>query len=423
MKFLHFINKSPIFAPLNQKKMRNFTLYNLLAAAAISMLASCTSNSDIVSISGTISEGQGEKLALMHLKGNNPVLVDTLTLGADGSFKFKPQVEKGGPDFFCLVMNGQTIPVISDTLQTPIVINAEKSHFGSQYEVKDSLNSILQKAVALGSDLRRSMLNLATSHNQGKVSDLLYSDSLQTLISDYKANVLDQYIYRDPASPVSYYLLFETVQGLQIFDPYDAKDSRAYGAVANLWLHTYPNSERTSYLEQRAREGMVYRYKAARDQQYADSLIQNAIVESSNFIDLNLIGVNDTNVALSSIAGKGNVTLVDFTAYYITDISVAHNMELQKVYERYKNQGLKIYQICMDPDVNFWKVSAANLPWTVVRDTDLLFDEQGLVQYSGAAAIYNVSNIPTTFVLGKDGTPVSRIEDDAKLDAAINKAL
>lgn len=402
--------------------MKRNTLYNLLAAASLSLLASCANNNGTVSISGTVSEGEGSLVTLMHLSGNNPVMVDSVTLGKDGSFKFKPEVEKGGPDFFCLVCNGQTIPVVSDTLQTPIVIRADKEHFASAYSVDDSLNTVLSEAVSLGSNLRRNIMNLSNQRQQGKVSNIVYSDSLQNMISTYKANVLQKYIYQDPSSPVSYYLLFETVQGLQIFDPLDARDSRAYGAVANLWLNKYPNSQRTSYLEQRAREGMAVRHQALVEQQRTDSLIQHAVVESANFIDLNLLGTKDIPVALSSICGKGNVTLIDFTAYYITDVSVPHNEALSKVYEKYKGQGLKIYQVCLDPDVNFWKVSAANLPWTVVRDTQLAFDENGMVQFSQAAATYNVKNIPTTFVMSRDGSPLSRVEDDSKLDGAVGKA-
>jgi len=404
-------------------QMKKNTLYNLLAAATISLMASCSGNDGTVSISGTVSEGEGTLLTLMHLSGSNPVMVDTITLGSDGSFKFKPTVETGGPDFFCLVCNGQTIPVVSDTLQTPVVIHTEKNRFASAYTVDDSLNNVLREAVAIGSDLRRQILNLSTQRQQGKVSNLVFSDSLQHMVNTYKANVLDRYIYKDPSSPISYYLLFETVQGLQIFDPYDAKDNRAYGAVANLWLTKYPNSVRTSYLEQRTREGMALRHQAQVNQQRADSLVQNAVIQATNFIDLNLIGTNDAPVALSSLCGKGNVTLIDFTAYYISEVSVPHNEALSKVYAKYKDQGLKIYQVCLDPDENFWKVSAANLPWTVVRDTRLAFDENGLVAYSEAAATYNVSNIPTVFVMGRDGSPVSRIEDDSKLEAAVARAL
>jgi len=403
--------------------MKKITLYNLMAVAVLMMLASCSNDKGTVSISGTVNEGKGEKLALMHLSGNSPVLVDTVTLGDNGSFEFKPSVEKGGPDLFCLVLGNQTIPVVSDTLQTPIVVNANKEHFGTTYQVKDSLNNVLREAVGYGNELRRNILNLTNDRRNNKINQIAYSDSLQTLISNYKANMLSKYIYNDPASPVSYYVLFETVSGLQIFDPMDNKDNRAYGAVANLWLNTYPNSPRTAFLEQRTKEGMAARLQAKKELQRTDSLIQNAVKDEASFVDLTLIGTNDQPISLSSINGGGHITLLDFTAYFLSEASIPHNETLSKIYDKYKSQGIRIYQVCMDADVNFWKVSAANLPWTVVRDTELLFDDNGMVQYSAAAALYNVNNIPTTFIMGRDGSAVARVEDDSKLEAAVAKVM
>ena len=387
------------------------------------VLAGCNDDKGTVSISGTVSEGKGEKLALMHLSGNNPVLVDTLRLDNDGKFRFKAKVEQGGPDFFCLVYDGQTIPLTVDTLQSPIVVTANKEHFATTYKVEDALNNELREAVGKGNELRRQLRNLTEKRRLNSIGATAYSDSIQKLVAAYKDDVQHNYIFRDPASPVSYYLLFETVSGLQIFDPMDAKDNRAYAAVANLWLNTYPNSPRTSFLEQRAKEGIAARMQAKREQQRADSIIQNAVVDASAFLDLNLIGTNDEIVSLSSVNGGGHITLLDFTAYYVSDVSVRHNEVLSKIYDKYKAQGIKIYQVCMDPDENFWKVSAANIPWTVVRDRELLFDENGMVQYSAAAATYNVNTFPTTFVMGRDGSPLSRIEDDTKLEAAVAKVM
>ncbi len=401
--------------------MKRNTLFILLAAITLSLICSCTNDKGTVSIKGTVNDAKGEKLTLMHLSGSNPVMVDTLTLGEDGKFSFKPSVEQGGPDFFCLVLNGQTIPVISDTLQTPISIIANKDKFGLNYIVEDSLNSALKQAVSVGGDLRRQLYNLTADRQNGKVSNLEFGQTVGKLVDDYKQQVLSDYIYKDPASPVSYYLLFETVSGMTIFDPIDAKDNRAFGAVANLWHMVYPNSPRTAFLEQRAIEGQALLRQARASQQAADSLLQNVINEA-NFVDLTLVDKQDKMVSLSSINGKGDVVLVDFTAFYY-DVSVAHNMALSKVYDRYKDRGLKIYQVCLDFDENFWKVSANNLPWTVVRDRDILLDQNGLLQYSGAAALYNVTAIPTVFVMDRDGGIIDRVEDDTKLDAAIAKVI
>jgi len=401
--------------------MRSNTLFILLAAITLSLICSCTNDKGTVTINGTVSDAKGEKLTLMHLSGSNPVMVDTLTLGEDGKFSFKPTVEQGGPDFFCLVLNGQTIPLVSDTLQTPISIIANKDKFGSNYIAEDELNTKLKDAVAVGGNLRRQLYNLTADRQSGKVSAIEFGQTMNKLVEDYKQQVLSDYIYKDPASPVSYYLLFETVSGLTIFNPMDAKDNKAYGAVANLWHMTYPNSPRSAFLEQRAVEGQIALRQMRDDQQKTDSIMQNVITETS-FVDLTLIDKQDKPVALSSINGKGDVVLVDFTAFYY-DASVAHNMTLGKLYDRYKDRGLKIYQVCMDFDVNFWKVSANNLPWTVVRDPNILIDQNGMLQYSAAAALYNVTAIPTTFVMGRDGGILQRIEDDAKLESAITKVL
>ena len=402
--------------------MRRNTLFILLAAITLSLICSCTNDKGTVSIKGTISDAKGEKLTLMHLSGTNPVMVDTLTLGEDGKFSFKPAVEQGGPDFFCLVLNGQTIPVISDTLQTPISIIANKEKFGTNYIVEDSLNSLLKQAVNVGGNLRRQLYNLTSDRQSGKVSNIEFGQTVDKLVGDYKQQVLNDYIFKDPASPISYYLLFETVSGMTIFDPIDAKDNRAFGAVANLWHMVYPNSQRTAFLEQQAIQGQAILRQARANQQAADSIMQNVVVNESNFVDLTLVDKQDKLVSLSDINGKGDVVLVDFNAFYY-DMSVAHNMALSKVYDRYKDRGLKIYQVCLDFDENFWKVSANNLPWTVVRDRDILLDQNGLVQYSGAAALYNVSAIPTVFVMGRDGGVIERVEDDAKLEAVVAIAL
>lgn len=404
--------------------MRKNTLLIILAAITLSLISSCTADKKgTVAIKGTVNDANGELLTLMHLSGNNPVMVDTLRLKEDGKFSFNPTVENGGPDFFCLVLNGQTIPVVSDTLQTPVSIIANKDKFSSDYIVEDDLNNNLKKAVATGAGLRRQLLNLTSDRQSGKISTIEFGQTVSKLIDEYKQKVLADYIYKDPASPVSYYLLFETVSGMTIFNSLDAKDLRAFGAVANLWHMTYPNSVRTAYLESRAIEGQRYQKQLRDSQQASDSIFQNLNVAESNFVDISLYDKQDKLVSLSEINGKGDVVLVDFTAFYY-DYSAGHNMLLGKIYDRYKDRDLKIYQVCMDFDENFWKVSANNLPWTVVRDREILVSsETGQLQFSAAAALYNVTSIPTVFVLGRDGGIVDRVEDDSKLESVVAKVI
>lgn len=398
--------------------MKKYTLYIAIIMSAI--LCSCQKNHSGV-IDGVISNANGEKLILEHLSGGAPVMVDTLVLGENGKFSFKPELEEG-PDFFSLRIGNQSIPLAFDTLSTPIHVTADFKKFGSDYSVGDNeLNKRLKEAAQEGNNLRRAVLEANNSFNNRQISNQVYYDSIVALVDTYKKSVLQKYIYADPSDPVAYYVLFESVRGLSIFDPYDAQDNRAFGAVATGWMFRYPNSPRIAALEKVTTEGQAIRKRDKMQAERADSLSNVPVVVATNF-EIVLGDIHDKPVALSSMAGNGNVLLLDFTAYYL-QISPAHNALLAKMYEKYKDRGLKIYQVCLDPDENFWKVSANNVPWTAVRDKDVLWDQNGNISYSRAAATYNVQKLPMIYLLDKEGSVAARVETESKLEGEILKLL
>lgn len=375
------------------------------------LLSSCGSKSaKTVLIEGNIMQADGEKLVLYHLTGGNAVVADSVRLTQSGNFKFTPEVEVGGPDYFCLMMaDGQSIPLVADTLQTSIHVVSQKSKFNTDYKVDDELNQRLQKAVAMGNQFRRDLL----------VRQL----PPQQLIADYKQRVLMDYIFANPADPVCYYLLFETVGGNQVFSPADPSDLRAYGAVANLWSTVYPNSPRTERLVNLAKQGMILRQQNKAQAALQDSLLKEVKVIESNFPELSLPDKSDKPVSLTSIVKQNKVVILDYTAYYL-DFSPAHNIALHEVYDKLKNQGVTVYQVCMDIDENFWKVSASNMPWTVVHDKDVIYSSETMTpQYCPSAATYNVSSLPGVVVIGKGGTTLERVDDISKLEAVVRKAL
>ena len=132
--------------------------------------------------------------------------------------------------------------------------------------------------------------------------------------------------------------------------------------------------------------------------------------------------MNDHEVSLSSLVDGESVVVLDFTAYYLP-VSVQHNQMLAALHETYGGRGMKIYQVCLDPDENFWKVCASRVPWTAVRDRDVLYDREGYVQYSRPAGIYNVQDLPTVYVLGKDGSIEERVTSDDELRRAVARRL
>lgn len=416
LKNLELSKLIAIFAPEKRKKQKKYMkiiklMASTLSLALVLLLSSCGGKSaKTVLIEGNVMQADGEKLVLYHLTGGNAVIADSVRLKQDGAFKFTPEVEVGGPDYFCLMMeNGQSIPLAVDTLQSPIHVVAQKDKFNSDYKVDDALNQRLQKAVAMGNQFRRNLLTRQLPPMQ--------------LIAEYKERVLKDYIFADPADPVCYYLLFETVGGANVFSANDPKDLRAYGAVANLWNSVYPNSPRTERLVNLTKQGMILRQQNKAQSALQDSLLKEVKVVESNFPELNLPGTNDKLVSLSSVVQQNKVVIVDFTAYYL-DFSPAHNIALHEVYDKLKNQGVTVYQVCMDMDENFWKVSASNMPWTVVCDKDVIYNRETLVpQYCPSAVTYNVGTLPGVVVIGKGGNTLDRVDDMSKLEAIVRKGL
>ncbi|MEN6588515.1 MAG: thioredoxin family protein, partial [Proteiniphilum sp.] len=109
---------------------------------------------------------------------------------------------------------------------------------------------------------------------------------------------------------------------------------------------------------------------------------------------------------------RGKVVLLDFVVYN-ADFSPKHNMDLNTIYQKNRSRGFEIYQISFDSDEHFWKISADNLPWITVRDPQSV--------NARLLSMYNVREIPTAFIMDREGDIVSRIEDYAKLSDELRK--
>lgn len=394
---------------------KNHPIYILIVA--ILLCCGCDSRR-MTTIEGVITNAQGKCLVLEHLGNGRPTVVDTLLLDESGKFKFSAEVEPG-PDFFNLRLSSQSIPLVIDTLLTPLYVTSDSKNFGIDYVVAASpVNDRIKKAVLQGNRLRKSVMEASSLFRNGDISEQIYRDSVLAMIGAYKQQALADYIYVNPADPVSYFVLFQSVSGMAIFDPHSVQDNKAYGAVATGWKYNYPASPRCAHLERLALEGQAVRKKEMR-QQLADSVSQTKI-EVRNYFDIELPDNGDLMRTLSSLVQQQAVTLLDFTAYGLS-VSVSHNIKLAELYRKYQGRGLGIYQVCLDVDENFWKTSADNIPWTVVRDKEVYFENGSM--YSRPASIYNVSKLPTMYILTRNGENVTKVESDKDLDTAIKEAL
>ena len=116
--------------------------------------------------------------------------------------------------------------------------------------------------------------------------------------------------------------------------------------------------------------------------------------------------------SLVELAKQGKVILLNFTVYDV-EASVAYNIELARIYEKLKDRGFEIYQVSVDPDEFKWRQSAKNLPWITVYNSS--------VDGTDNLIRYNVTNLPTAFIINRNGEIAERVNDITKLESTLNK--
>jgi peroxiredoxin len=324
-------------------------------------------------------------------------------LGA-GGFRFqheRPQT----PDFYRLRLGNQIINLAIDSTET-ITVTAGEAHFATEYTLGgDAAESQKIKQLTLLQFNASQRYNaLQKQYEAGEISMDQYVTGANAAIDEYKAKA-KEVIISDFLAPSAYFALFQQINQLMIFDIYDKNDNKLFGAVANAWNAAYPESPRAIQLKNLF-TGSIAVLRGERPVEIKES-------DFKTLFDISLPGLDGKEIRLSE-AGQGKITLLDFTAY-ATDGSPRHNMLLSGIYEKYKSQGVEIYQVSLDSDNHFWKNAVVNLPWICVIDPQSV--------YSELAQKYNVVNIPTAFILNREGDVTARIEDFSTLEKEIVKYL
>lgn len=360
---------------------------------------------DSFTVKGTVAGAAGTTLYLENTGLTKVTTIDSLKIKSDGKFSFtKPRPQY--PDFYRLKLKNQPIHFSIDSTET-IEITADAHNFATSYTVEGSENSKAIKEITLAQlDANQELRKLRNSYGTNLIPDTTYEQNALKTVTTYKEMVM-KYIYGAPMSSAAYFALFQQIDGIWFFDLYDRTDSKAYGAVATSYLAYYPESPRTKQLEKLALQSL--RVTRGERQKQLDL----SKVKEVNFIDIELPDINGSIIKLSD-RSKDRATLVSFTAYQ-SDWSPAFNHRLSELHNKYKERGFEIYQVSLDNDEHFWKNVVSNIPWTCVRDPQSI--------YSSIAAIYNVRQLPSLFLINSRGEMVKRIESVETIEEDIKSAL
>ena len=383
--------------------------FTILAIALLALFVSCKEKKPQFTIEGKISNADTTILYLERRSLTETTIIDSVKLDKEGSFRFTKD-NIGYPEFYLLKLNGQTINLSVDSIET-IIVNAPRETFAIDYTVEGSNSSAQIKDIVLAQDkLSKTFTGLKKKFENKEISQDEYATTVQDGVNEYKTKAKDL-IFSDYKSLASYFALFQKVDDYLIFDPYNKKDINVFQAVATVWDSQYPTSPRAANLKSFTLSALAEIRRMANEEEAINKIANSEVTDHNTYYDITLPDRHNKNVSLSSL--KGKVVIVDFTAYQ-TDFSPAHNILINKAYEKFKG-NVEVYQISFDTDVHAWQNSAVNLPWLCVRDDKSLA--------SDLLAKYNIHGFPTTFIVNKKGEIVKRVLSTDDLSSEVQKLL
>ncbi len=380
-------------------------IYNSLIICAICILTISCADKTKFTVKGEVADADGKTMYLEHVGVAKATVLDSVKLKGNGNFSFKQQRPES-PDFYRLKLNNQLINFSIDSTET-ITIHANTSDFAKGYTIEGSQNCLdIKNLTLLQMRTKENFTGLQKRFDQKELSEEDYQKELDTILKNYKDSA-QVYILTNPKSAASYFGLFQQIDGLLIFNPYENRDNKIYRAVATSLNLYYPNAVRTKHLNDLTLNAI----KVLNSKRATPTVTEESIV---SYFEIVLPDLKGSERKLSDLVKEGKLIIVDFTAYQ-SPASSGHNMDLDEVYEKYKNNGLEIYQVSLDSDTHFWKNVAVNLPWICVRDPQSI--------YSQYAATYYVQDLPTAFIINKKGEIVKRIESFKNLEKDITPYL
>jgi glutathione peroxidase-family protein len=221
---------------------------------------------------------------------------------------------------------------------------------------------------------------------------------------DSHKRLAQEIVLANPKSAAAYYAINQTILGNYYMSPYVKEDLPFWTAVATAWDLHYTEYDRTKELKQSVLLAISQHKNSGKS---TEELIEN--IKEEGFIDIVLPNRLGETTKLSNYIG--NVILIDFSAYAMEQ-SAAHTLFLRELYATYHELGLEIFQVSLDGDKLFWLEQTRNIPWVCVRD-------EASVQ-SRILSTYNVSELPTFFLMDKEGNIIGRYNHE-NVETEINR--
>ncbi|MDE5420873.1 AhpC/TSA family protein [Ancylomarina sp. DW003] len=365
----------------------------LLFALPLLLLFACNQEPK-VKITGSIKKADGITLYLDKLHTASAETVDSVKLDKDGKFSFKTKSNQ--PEFYLLrLSNGKLITLLT-TPEEEVEVNSISTHMSRAYIVSGSTGSAFVKD--LNDKLKETKDSLAVIKKQlkEKKSDPNYGSISQNLLAKYIEVIKDQrefsinFIMKNATSLSSYLALYQKIDK-DTYTLNENSDIKFAKIVASSMRALYPEHEYTK---------AVLANLEKMQKNLANIKLKELIKEKgANYPNLALKNTEGKEVSLNSLHGK--LIVLSFWASQDAN-SRKQNSTLSKIYKKYKNKGLEIYQVSVDQNEDQWKeaIKKDGLKWTNVCEL-----ENGSAM---AVRNFNVQQIPANYLISRQGEIVGK---------------
>lgn len=354
------------------------------------LITSCNKGNQ-TQIKGIVKDFQQEEsLVLKRLDFTSETVLDTLTVREDGSFSYRFDPGNDMPGYYYLYAGNKKIAWL--ILQNGVDVDLEVTRDGRILKLEGSPESLLLQEVNENLKTAAIKFDSLYSHyeNAPEKEKEALSLELGRLFVKYKQETI-RFLYEHPRSFVNTSVVFQSLPR-QVFIFSDTRDAALLQRVYDSLSVDYPLSPYVNAIRDR--------YESMQKAMQMEDAFLNA--EVTDFPNICLPGLDGQDVCLSSL--KGKTIILSFWHSSNVDMRL-DNRELQEMYNRYSPRGLEIYQVGLDTDKTAWAtgIRDQDLPWISVCD--------GLGIYSPAVTTYNVVEIPTFFIIDKEGNIRQRLSN------------
>lgn len=359
--------------------------YLLLAVAALTMCASCTTNG--YTIKGVVT-GENDNLVkgivyLGNYDRNNPIR-DTAEV-VNGKFVFTGDVQI--PDNYYISIDGLDGRIDIFLENDKFAVQANYDEYlegtvkgGKTQEMMNKLNDT-GKALNEKYDIENVVAvlrNRAASEEERNAAMEKYDDYME----EYNA-VKDEMIESAPVSHFALSFIADEVSEMEIDEIKEVLDAYDVPEFAG-------------------------NPKVERIQKYYDK--EKGLQPGNQAPEFTLNDPDGNPIALSDIYKKNKVTMIDFWASWCGPCR-NFNPTLVKIYKEYHKYGFEILGVSLDRDADSWKAG--------IKDDKLTWPHVSDLKYwqSEAAALYNVRYIPQNAFVDAEGKILARqLSEDEIVD-------